>query len=758
MIDITLYRGARDARPIARERLTWPELVAELVDALAVEAPKLAMLAWSPVRLRDACACGRDGCDGGPHRLLANVEHVSALVIDVDRGDPDTVREALTYAGWSALAYESPSSTDAAPRFRVVAPTSRDMTIDECARARFAFAEALGLAPGCGVEGAKDAAKIFFAGRTPRSRERAHYTTEGAPVDVDALLSMPLAHVRHSSSAAASTSVSNGQSADADMARAHALARALPPSVSGHGGDEALMVAARELATVLGPDPTTIYAVLVETYNPRAVPPWPVAKLEREARRAAELAGAPVARALARARERAAADDTTWAHAPEVAPADGAPVLLRSRDGNVVWLWEGDERGLHAIAKDVLRARVRELGLEAIVPLREGKRARSASAILDDATTYKHTRYDYAATRTAYDAAGDGTVTCGYALPAIVGAFDAAVDTWLRALAGAQYERLEAWIASCAQQHIGRLAAAVVLIGPADVGKSLFACACAGLWGELVPPALRLVTERFNGDMLRCPVLVDEEAQLMGSRAFSTKAFRDLTQRTEHSIEKKGQERTLVRGTVRQIVPCNGLEDLRFTDVTGADVVEAVSDRTLLVDARMHGEACRAALARLRLPGAWEVDRARVVAHFAWLAETVALPAERFVGGGSGTAAVLAGHVACSPELWARLAAWLDMDAHERGPWYVHAGRLAVDPVALALELAGVHGWPLERVHGALMPFRAGRVQPRVAGRRVRLWTLDADALATGGAVDVDGARALAARLHPITARAEIQP
>lgn len=67
----------------------------------------------------------------------------------------------------------------------------------------------------------------------------------------------------------------------------------LPPSVSGAGGDVALLRAATEAATVLGPLvsrealASALERALTDSYNPRCAPPWPPAKLAREASRAA---------------------------------------------------------------------------------------------------------------------------------------------------------------------------------------------------------------------------------------------------------------------------------------------------------------------------------------------------------------------------------------------------------------------------------------------------------------------------------------
>jgi hypothetical protein len=79
---------------------------------------------------------------------------------------------------------------------------------------------------------------------------------------------------------------SSVHSDDARMARAITMAERLPPSVEGCGGDAALFHAACELETVLGNDVAAIRAAL-DAFNTRCLPPWPAAKLDLEASRAA---------------------------------------------------------------------------------------------------------------------------------------------------------------------------------------------------------------------------------------------------------------------------------------------------------------------------------------------------------------------------------------------------------------------------------------------------------------------------------------
>jgi len=196
MLEISLYRGARDPVPERQDDFAdWPELVANLHELVDDEAPatpeapdgdKTRLYAFAPHALRV------------PYRITENVAHVSCLAIDVDTCDLDALDVRLRALACDALVYGTPSDdASGAPdarRVRVVAPVSRPIAPSECAATRLAFAEALGLAPGRGIEACLDAARINFVGRMPGAPPREWRTYAGGPVDVDALLARPLAH------------------------------------------------------------------------------------------------------------------------------------------------------------------------------------------------------------------------------------------------------------------------------------------------------------------------------------------------------------------------------------------------------------------------------------------------------------------------------------------------------------------------------------------------------------------------------------
>lgn len=196
---VTLYRGAKQPIPERADEFTWHELVEGLRDLVSRETgaepearedtQKEALLAWSPVRLSK------------PYRLLANVEAVTALVIDVDNADVDTITDAIVRLGLAAIVYGSPRDhVEGLRRVRVVSPITREILPSECRATRLRFAELLEVQPGCGVEEACSAEKLFFAGRMhdayyealDLAPEREFAVNDGAPVDVDALLAEPL--------------------------------------------------------------------------------------------------------------------------------------------------------------------------------------------------------------------------------------------------------------------------------------------------------------------------------------------------------------------------------------------------------------------------------------------------------------------------------------------------------------------------------------------------------------------------------------
>lgn len=736
----------------------------------------------------------------------ANTRALTALPIDVDTA-PASLIDVLEASCLSLFVYASPSdpNPDGSRRLRIVAELSRPIAPAEVEHARLALAEHLGIGPGQGVESAKAVSQVMFAGKLHGTPARDTWRFAGEALDVDELMATPLTapwkraakgaakavqaldRVGHEDpderTAALLEALAEHWEAPGEATDRRGVLRALGGYLARRGWtDEQIAAVGRGLETER-PERDRVALMVQCARATRAsdgetgagwsgLVAWSeagAALVEANAKDPAEpddfvgVWSASWAAAYAREgswvnrgrerRELEQATDTTFAP-PTTEADDGAevPLLLHdARYGLLDLLWEGDETGYQVIARNAIKMRVRELGYQTLIPLRDGKgKARSIEAVLDEqASTFKNTSYTFTQSLTTYDPNGDRSVTVGFRVPAVAARFDSDVDAWLRALGGEHYDRLAVWIASCAQGAIGRLSACLVLIGRADSGKSMFGQAVGMLWGDRPVAASRLV-EDFNSDLRRNPIMVDEESQLFGSRKLSTKKFRDEIQATSRSIQYKGKERVPLLGAMRLVVSCNGLSDLKFADLGGPSVIEALRDRLLTINATGRAAACSAALERLRLPNDHRVDLARVTAHMAWLCETVTLPAERFLGAGGADSdtAILAGHVDDTIDVWERFRCWLDSDA-DAGPWHSITEGLAVDTAMLSETLAETgRGWSHAQIRAALAPFHTGDVRPRlVSGARPRLWTLDALRLADALGLTADELTSLERRL-----------
>lgn len=301
-IHLTLYPGAKNPVPVSQDDFaTWEELVDSLHDLIGLEsgAPRGATLeeqkaqlyAIAPHRLKF------------PHRNEENAQEVTFVIIDIDRCNLDALVQRVDELDIAAVIYGSPSDDPALPdrRVRVLSPATRAITPEECKHVRYAYAELLGIGPGVGVEGAQEAAKLFFIGRLHDAPEREWVEATGRCIDVDELVARPLEKDWKTIGDGAVQQGGGGvQSDDAAYQRAVIIAQNFPASISGHGGDCAVFQCARELGTQLGEDKAAIVKVLTEVFNPRCIPPWDVSKLEYEAGRAVEEQSDPALRLVRR--------------------------------------------------------------------------------------------------------------------------------------------------------------------------------------------------------------------------------------------------------------------------------------------------------------------------------------------------------------------------------------------------------------------------------------------------------------------------
>ena len=746
LIKLNVFPNAYTKIPAEQIETDWPGLcdrLEALVQTTAEPgADKRTLPAWTAAEMATA------------YNVNANITALTALPIDVDSA-PDWLIERCAASGLDLFVYTTPSdpNPDGSRRLRIVARLSRPILPSEVEHARLALAELLGIGPGAGVETAKAVSQVMFAGALAGTPERVAECLEGAPLDVDALMATPLALAWKRTPAKGTAQPAPTASANIHPKLAERIAAVVAIVAPHYDHDRHEIV--RPLASWLAANdwndtaiadlfrqlpsdqiPFRISEALKAAEQKRSgavTAGWAELRARLGDADAARLEACAVPRfgdALERMRARREAGEAVFAPPKPNAKT----LLLRSReDASFLLIWEGDARGYRRIAEKNLQIRIRELGyLGSFVEEKDGELTPD-KMVAKYGGTYLHTSHAFGNSITVFDNEDDGRVTVGYPLRPLPAVFDRDVDEWLRALGGHLYPELESWIAACAQRNINRLCACLILVGRADVGKSLFGNALARMW-RARPVRAALLAKQFNGGLLRCPIVVDEESQLFGTRELSTKTFREMIQATARPIEPKNKEEIELIGGLRLIVPCNEIADLKFADMSGPSVIKAVSDRLLVIDATEREECCKEPLARLRPAEAgWELDLDRVSSHMAWLCDSAVLPVKRFIGSGgdSAEAAILAGHLSADPEIWESLRLWVDSGG-SAGPWYTHNGALVVDDTALttSVESAG-KGYSLERVRKALEPLSSGpRYQARLAGGlRLRVIPLDRDRL-----------------------------
>lgn len=201
---------------------------------------------------------------------------------------------------------------------------------------------------------------------------------------------------------------------------------------------------------------------------------------------------------------------------------------------------------------------------------------------------------------------------------------DQDVAAWLAILAGPSLPNLQSWIAHADRAHLAGVAPALVLVGGAHVGKSLFAQGVAAALGLDACAPLGRALGRFAGVIQTHPIVFSDEG-LPRNHAGQpmTEEFRDLVTRSNHLLELKGlNTNVVVRGGVRCILAANRADRL-FSNRgnLGADDVAALIRRLLVIDVHGADRCARARAAAIAL-GAFENDPARlarVAGHFRWL-------------------------------------------------------------------------------------------------------------------------------------------
>jgi replicative DNA helicase len=179
MIRVTTFRGAKDNTPTSVPAMTWPAFCAWIAERAAAVYPaprdeSKAARDVAKARL-PAIVCAPFSGPRGNDTVGAH----TALACDVD-DVPDLDAFLEVCSRWRCVVYESPSSTDEAPRLRVIAALPKPYPAHAAPEARAAFARELGLDPATsGVSKAAAPAQIMFIGGFRGTPQRRTWVFDG---------------------------------------------------------------------------------------------------------------------------------------------------------------------------------------------------------------------------------------------------------------------------------------------------------------------------------------------------------------------------------------------------------------------------------------------------------------------------------------------------------------------------------------------------------------------------------------------------
>ncbi len=196
-------------------------------------------------------------------------------------------------------------------------------------------------------------------------------------------------------------------------------------------------------------------------------------------------------------------------------------------------------------------------------------------------------------------------------------AYSPVVDGYLRVLADDSPEKhadLQTWLSLLTD--LTRPLVALVFIGSAGAGKSLFAECVASLWGE--PPVSEIeATGPWSGSLLRCPIVFADEYI-----SSDTKKLRQLIQARSITITRKFLPNVEARGCVRVIVAANSDQVLHFGDDFDHNDLAATRARLYVLGVTPSAVSYSRAYA--------PAIKLEFAAHVAWLKAHVPASNERF--------------------------------------------------------------------------------------------------------------------------------
>ncbi len=289
MVEITTWRSKYAATGGRTSTTSWADLAETYRHDGERVLPKDKLRAPVFAVVRETCTpedcdhAGRDGKVLRRHRCDRAVVRVTGIAFEHDHhaGDPvvpvDRAIETLHRIGLAGLAYETPSSTPEAPRWRVSIPITEPWTSDLPDAWKPNYGAIRGLLEselGCELdEKTSNPSRIFYGPTRPTedTPPRRVEWIDGQALDLaGTLATMPAP----APTPAPEPTVPRGSQGGNVVDRAIALLRTCEPAIQGQDGSTVATLVAAKLVRGLELDDATALDLMRTHYNPRCVPPW----------------------------------------------------------------------------------------------------------------------------------------------------------------------------------------------------------------------------------------------------------------------------------------------------------------------------------------------------------------------------------------------------------------------------------------------------------------------------------------------------
>lgn len=196
------------------------------------------------------------------------------------------------------------------------------------------------------------------------------------------------------------------------------------------------------------------------------------------------------------------------------------------------------------------------------------------------------------------------------------------VEVWMEALCGSKraedFAKWMGWL-----PYTDFPLPALVMVGAKEIGKTASARGFAPIWGARRPVSMHVALDTFNGQVVRCPLLLADESlpEILGR--VPTDKIRSLISEGVHEINQKNQPIVLLEGYFRCVITMNSMQNFKFgRSLHSKEDMDAISDRFFFLQCKKE--------AREKFDPDLFIEEQALARHAMWCAQNVEKKSSRF--------------------------------------------------------------------------------------------------------------------------------